>query len=114
MLELRLGFTSAEASAAAARHNKECAAVKEAQTMEPNDQQLLYIPIVCSVVTSTLSLAPILGQPPRATGTVPAKVLLAEHGRTARHLTLHARAVLDRDPACAVDDLLAAAQPLGC
>eukprot|EP00439_Symbiodinium_sp_Y106_P046013 s2843_g5.t2 len=39
-----------------------------------------------------------------------AAALLDEHGRSCRHLNLHARAVMARDPSAAVDDLLAASQ----
>ncbi|CAE7486397.1 PLGG1 [Symbiodinium sp. CCMP2592] len=39
-----------------------------------------------------------------------AAALLDEHGRSCRHLNLHARAIMARDPSAAVDDLLAALQ----
>ncbi|CAE7873183.1 PLGG1, partial [Symbiodinium sp. KB8] len=39
-----------------------------------------------------------------------AAALLDQHGRTCRHLNLHARAVMARNPSAAVDDLLAASQ----
>ena len=87
--ELRLGFSSAEASAAVAFCN-----------------QLSFSGSTCTVVKVRLRYCTSL-----KLFHLSSKALLDQHGRTCRHLNLHARAVMARNPSAAVDDLLAASQP---